>query len=412
MKRSGPAPHVLVPVPPFSAHFERSAQALRGALTDLFASARVDPAVPQAVARRLGLNKNLAWKICKIVNGADLYQSVQHLPGSAGITILLEAFDRAGADELCVASVRQALDDFDAMIEAHAGDRATLELMLDSTLSERTLSPRLEQARKLAFQGNSAVLGVRARLRAAAAILSVSRLDPEYLEVTILSALVDLKRLRSNVSWPLVRFHASVEGDENGPAVEALDPESRRPGEPPLVRRFCSTPLPEIRAIDPEAANAFELCEGPVGKTAKSTCVFGWHFPRFAPMRAQFEGERGEYFIRVDTPAESLLFDLLVHRDLPFDLPPEADFFSLILGAVKPPLTASRRYLLPRMEGARELGTGARVLATPHHARHPEIVKWACDQTGRALEEYRVFRLAVAYPPIPSLGILHFPLIR
>ena len=48
-------------------------QAVRGALTELLVTAGADPERPQAVARRFGLNKNLAWKVCKIINSPDLY---------------------------------------------------------------------------------------------------------------------------------------------------------------------------------------------------------------------------------------------------------------------------------------------------------------------------------------------------
>lgn len=413
MQPTGPSAAGRSPAPPFSEHFERATQSLRGALTDLFASAGVDPAVPQAVARGLGIDKNLAWKVCKIVNGPDVYRSVKHLPGSAGMNILLDAFARAGAGARSLDAVRNSLTGFDEMLALHAGDRATLELMLDSMLAEREASPRLEQARKLAFQGNSAILGIRARLRVAVSILAPSRVDPDFLEVTIVTGLVDLKRLRPTVVWPLVRFHTQVEEEEGGtPRIEPLDPGSVHPGGAPLLSAFSSSPLPAIRSRPGEAGDIYELCEGPVGMTAKATLLFGWTFPRFATWRAQSENDRGEYFIRIDTPSELCLHDLLVHRDLPIAQAPEADFYSLILGPVASPLVQNASSLLPRTENVQELGSGPPVLATPHHARHLEIVRWSCEKRGWSLEEFRGYRLMASFPPVPSLGILHFPLAR
>jgi len=80
-------------------------QNVRGALTELLASLGENPRLPQDVSRRHGINKNLAWKVCKIINSTDVYASAQHGPGPGGIRILLRAFEKAGAPEEALAAV-------------------------------------------------------------------------------------------------------------------------------------------------------------------------------------------------------------------------------------------------------------------------------------------------------------------
>ena len=130
----------------FAEDFEAAMQGLRGALTELLASLGEDPRVPQEVSRHHGINKNLAWKICKIVNSPDVYQSVQHLPGGAGITILLEAFDRADADELAIAKVRHALDAFEARLEKYGEAEAPSDKIRRLEQGIRAITRTIEES--------------------------------------------------------------------------------------------------------------------------------------------------------------------------------------------------------------------------------------------------------------------------
>src|SRR5215471_18956128 len=107
-------------------------QALRGQLIELYSAAGLDPGQPQEVARRLGLNKNLTWKVSKIINAADGLSAIQHVPGAAGMEILLTGLESAGASRRNIDAVHEALERFDQVVERHAGDRAHLDLILDS----------------------------------------------------------------------------------------------------------------------------------------------------------------------------------------------------------------------------------------------------------------------------------------
>lgn len=394
----------------FPSHFERSVQRIRGAFTELLTGVGADPGVPQAVARRFGVNKNLAWKICKIVNTPDPYQAVQHLPGASGCDILLKALRKGGAEAASIDAVRAALEEFEGMVELHAGDRATLERMLGSMRPERVDPLVLEASRKAAFQGNSAVFGVQARVRSGAHLIAPSREFPGRLDVGILGGLVDFRRLRPTATWPLTQEQHAVDDPEGGPRrVEPIDPDVR-PGEPPFVREFCTQPLPDVRSVPASDGTIFELREGPVGNTAALTCAFGWILRGFGSTHATDEDQRGEYFLRLNTPAERAHFDLLVHRDLPFEGAPEFDLYSLMQGRVEIPLTTHTRFLLPHVVTVESLGASPPVLASPHAPRQTELLGVAAARLGCDLAEFRGYRLSLTYPPIPTLAIFHYPL--
>ena len=135
---------------------------LQNALRALYAAVGADPARPQEVSRQFKLNKNLTWKVAKVIQSVDPIEAVPLIPGSEGMEILLCAMEASGPYASPVSAVRSTLAAFEDMVRTHVGDRPTLELLMDGmSRGGRTL----EVSRKLAFRGNSGIWGVQARVR-------------------------------------------------------------------------------------------------------------------------------------------------------------------------------------------------------------------------------------------------------
>jgi hypothetical protein len=232
---------------PFPAHVLAVVRAVRGAISELLTSVGVNPQDPQAMSRGLGLNKNLAWKISRIVQTDDPCVTLEQMPGAAGIKIFLRCLERARASPALLQTTRNAIRDYEQLIEVHSGDRATLEMM-SSQLSTTGRQPRDEYHRKLLFQGMSYVWGVQARVSLKVGIVGPSS-APGLLDFASLSALIDFRRLRQDVTWIVAARRASNDdGSEMcPPAPEAVDPRHAGADQAPLLGDFCSQPLPELR---------------------------------------------------------------------------------------------------------------------------------------------------------------------
>src|SRR5205814_1895516 len=74
------------------------AGSLRSAIIDALGSVETDASKPTKIARRLGLDKNLAWRVSRIASAGDPYSATQHIPGDAGVDILVRSLERGGAD--------------------------------------------------------------------------------------------------------------------------------------------------------------------------------------------------------------------------------------------------------------------------------------------------------------------------
>ncbi|MFT7464903.1 MAG: hypothetical protein ACI9EF_003263 [Pseudohongiellaceae bacterium] len=392
----------LAPSPGFQEDLAATVLLLRGALTDLLASVSADPTTPQVMSRQLGLDKTLAWKVARLVTGADPVESLEHLPGASGLRILLKAATAAGAPAETVARVRLARAAFDRLVEVHSGDRATLDAMLAGLESAgQQQRKRAEAARRQSFLGNSATWGVQARVRVGLHVMAPNDADPSRVDLLNVGALHDLRRLRTDIRWPLVIQKSFGMGLQPGSSDDAMG----RVGEEgaPLLTEFCSTPLPTLQPVAVPNGTAWELCPGPVGLTASMTATFGFLSRAVAPVAAAKSGEYGEHFTMLNIPAEHLLVDLLVHRSLPFAMPPEALLVSHMQSDA--PLAAAdrRRYEIPLHESVAPIGS---VVSTPLLPRYPELVAMAVDRIGLQLSDFQGFRLVMRYPPIPAVAVL------
>jgi len=402
-----PTPASSAPSQTFLDEFEKSVAELRGAFIELLATIDGLPDRPLQISRFLGLDKNLAWKLARVTRAPDPAEAVRHLPGSAGLKRVLEACDERGAGANELKAVRAAIERFEGMVDRHTGDRQTLDLLLASGGPEYPDGARMEQSRKLAFQGNSAICGVQARVRFGVQIIAPSASDATLVDHISLGGLVDMRRLRATAAWPLI----SVGGysDERDPSTD--HPLVPKINDLPILHEFSSDPLPPIRVVPEHGGHLIELAEGPVGDTAAATVVFEWKTKELGSVIGSKPGDVAEFMMYSETPAEALAFDLLVHRDLPFAGAPTVRAYSAMHGRPEYPLIEKARYDLPLSEEVAELGQGPPVLAHPMLPRQRELIEMACARSKWDLAEFRGYRLTVKFPPTPSVFALSYPLL-
>lgn len=401
------------PSPAATSGFEVDAKAVvravRRSFAQLLTAAGLDPTVPQVISRRIGLNKNLAWKISKVVGDEDPAVVLQQMPGPAGIRIFFEGLERAGATEAHLQSARSAVDAYDNLIRTHCGDRASLDT-LSTDLSPAGRAVVDEQHRKLLFQGGGHVWGVQARLMLKLAVIKPSD-DGETLDLAHVSGLFDFRRLRQRASWAMASRHWKTDRGSkmNMPLPEPVDPRFAGVGEAPLMADFCSNPLPTLIKYEHSTGATFELPEGPIGNTAAIDCVIGT-VQRGVPKFRTDEDEWGEHNAICDTPAEQLIYDLFIHESMTFAHEPEALLLSDLRSSMRYPGRDRSRDLLPLGEALRDLGQSDLAPATPEWPRYGDLNQYVFDRLGWKPSEFLAFRIKVAYPVCPSSLVLRYPL--
>ncbi|MBL9149996.1 MAG: hypothetical protein JNM94_15005 [Phycisphaerae bacterium] len=396
----------------FEAEATRIASELRSALGAVMRSVRADVTRPQDMSRRYGLNKNLTWKISKILGDDSLETIARHLPGRPGFVILLRTLKGHGApDDLC-ARLQASLDTFDLFVRDHAGDRETFASMTAALAGGE--AQREELARKAAFQGNSAIFGVQARLQCALhAVFPGSA--PDRASVAVVCGLVDLRRLRRGVSWPVAFLRSGEDGgSELALRSTPLDPRVKR-GEPAIMHDFSTIDASDVRlAKNDGALRRWELSEGPLGKDGSVTCLVGSVSRDLVSLRRTEKETVGEHIVSLTTPAEEFVLDVLVHRSLPLacepsSAAPEAFLVSQLPAVPVYPHEARSGAFLPLSEAPVPIGR-VEDLALPAFAEYQRVVETVCAAGNATFADMRAYRLRFRYPPMPALAIVRYPL--
>jgi hypothetical protein len=383
-------------------------QYVRSSLNALVQAAGADPSQPQEMARRFSLDKTLTWKIARIVGSEDTWSAASHIPGRAGLRTFIDALERAGAPADRAESVREAMDQFEALIERHSGDRDTFEIMLGG-VSEQIARRQSEAFRKMAYTGNSAIWGVQARAQLSMHLLAPSHKFKDGLDYGIVCGLIDFRRLRNDVPWAVASLLSYSDGGRpRHEPITPLDPALKSP-EIPFLKQFCSDPLPDIRAV--QAANdvtRYEFVEGPVGSTASATCVLGWCMPSFASRYRTPEDQLGECTATVSTPVEALYHDVYVHRDLDFPTP-KVLIYSRMPGGPSYPYDGESKGQLQVTEDLHDLGSPPDTMV-PGMPQHGQMVSYACERLGWPVRDFHGYRFRLRYPPVPSMVVMRFEL--
>lgn len=391
--------------PPFPEQYQSAVHGVRAAFTELLLSAGADLAKPRDTARRFDLNKNLTWMVSKIVNSTDVYSIAQHIPGPARVRSLLTAMRKGGATPAAVKKLQAALSDFDRMVEEHTGDRATLELMVSEMSPTEAHGEQLINCRKMAFKGNSGTLGVQAQVQMAAAIVAPNAADPTMADLMQLGGLFDFRRLRSSARWLL--FRRMRWEDDGTPSSEPVDePLFDGPDGSPLIPEFCSNPLPELTVVQEATETQYELPPGPVGNTAAMTCVYGSLLRATGSLYRDPHNRYMELGCSLVTPAETLVFDLLIHESMPWAMKPELGVFSQILASPDHSSPARERNRIVITERVADLGRGLSAMITPTMPRHADLLRAVFERAGWDPNEFHALRFVMSYPPIPATLLL------
>ena len=388
----------------FDDHCRQSVSGLRSALLELYRVVDADPARPQDVSRRYKLNKNLTWKVARIIASEDVYDAVPLIPGPGGLDILLDAMEQAGAPKPALRRVRDAAGEFDRMIELHTGDRSTLELVLDSMGQKRPA----EMSRKLAFQGNSGIWGIQAGVRVTTYVVAPNADDASLLDIVMVGGMTRVRRLRPVERWPVFQVRQYQDDGTAGTRGrrEPIEPATEdRPGEPWLMRSFCDGAMPEIHLRRQGDTTMYEIGDGPVGLTGEFSCYFGVATVGNVPRYRDGSNTVGELVSSVSAPVEALHFDLFFHESLTEAMPPSTEMIGTLGGT----LDGVGSLRLPLLRTFRDLGRGA-MADTPLIDRYGEIVSAVFRNRSWDASRFRCYRLVVEHPPMSSRVIARYSL--
>ena len=392
--------------PQFAIDARQVARTLQDAFAEVLRSVGADPSTPQSIVREVGLNKNLAWKVSRIIQAEDAATALDLVPGNSGIRIFMKAATKARANPEALARAEAAIAAYEDLIRTHTGDRATLEMM-GSELDEARRQQRDEQHRKLLFQGASYVWGAQARVIVKMGAATPGD-KPGCMNFATVSGFVDFRRIRPDVTWTMAKRDSTNDDGSEMPSARWFPLDQSGPTDaPPLLKDFCSQPIPQLQRVETTRNIRYVLPPGEIGNTGALTCLIGM-VQKDLPIHRTPENTYGTHSARCEVPAELMNIDMFLHDSLPFTHRPEISLHSNVGDYAY----SKDGQQLPFNERVKDLGVSNVPLAVPEIPRHRQLVDAFFSMIGYPLGEFHGYRVKIAYPAYPTALVMGYPLLE
>ncbi len=362
------------------------------------------PSRPQELARVLQLDKSLAWKVHRIMQSHDPFAAARLVPGSAAAAILADAARRHASDEHADA-IAGAFHAFDGLVERHAGDRGTFDLLVSGFAPDGKREIDVSH-RKSAFVGNSAILGLHSRVTNIITIIQPAA-DESRLDMVKAGVVHNLRRLRPDVPTPVWRVrHHTADSQLVARRGEPLEPPVRVPGADihvPLLGRFSSELPSPLRAINmPSGLIDIELAPGDVGDTGALTLVFAEIYRDIADRYADPDDRFYDIIHRPYIPTEVLVQDLLIRRGTFPHVRPELAVYHMFDPALELGAPLPERYRLPMDAAVERMGEGRAFFRSQDLPQYPALLTHVFQAAGWNPAGFDLYRVRTPYPIQPS----------
>ncbi|MGA1044827.1 MAG: hypothetical protein ACO3ZY_06465 [Phycisphaerales bacterium] len=382
------------------------AEAVRSSLRRCFETALLPGTGARGCGRALGLRRNLAWKAYAVANSADLPSLLRALPGDNGWALVFEALEQTGRCEAeAIATLRTAVSALATRISEERLDPAALRAIGSGSLESAAERRAMLRSRRSAFTASKQIYGVHAKARIGAFLVAPSTEPGESMvDLAALTIFEGLDRTRPGPPFPFyhrIRTHqAEVSGTRLGGDL--------MPGDL----------APMVPALSSEAIVPEEVRVGPSSKGGQPE-----HFEfvrrsrrRLGPLRVAFaecsrrvaspfvHGSDTHAELRMPTamPVEAVVFDVLIHRDLPLGSEPAASLYGHAADHSR--ATAwHENHRLPLEGDCSETGS----LRLPQalvdvRAPYDALLKLGAETIGAPLSKFRAYRVVVPWPPMHS----------
>lgn len=363
-----------------------------------------------AVSSAFGIHRKLAWQLIKVAYADDPFVAAKHMPSSKSIDVWIQAAQTQGIDVGLVESIRQAELRFQALIDTHASSKSEFDLLIESSSSVKDALTE-ERWRQHSFAGNSFTWGAHCRVLMAMCILMPSDDREDFFHMAQIRGLMGYRQSRPDVRW-LVNQSVALDDDVQHEAAMqrmAIDPDAARAHNGvPVLPEYCSDPMPELmRTKTHDGMMQDEFVSSEIGLRGQRTLVTGELLRNIAPTHAMPNDKVAHFGTAVRIPAEMLHFDFYVRAGLFGDVERELRVFSDIAA----PVAFEDSDSLAVSDTITRLGRGLSLAQSPDLPGHQDLTRSLFDRLGIEPNEYELYRVRMAYPPMPTTVMIKHELL-
>lgn len=408
---------------PHAAVFQTLGLELATALGDLIENEDGTAPRPTDLRNRWKLEQTFCVRVCAAIRADDPFATLYQLPAVTNLRGLIDAAKRRRAPSGRIQRAEVAVQSLKTLIEQLGGNKSHLDTLLSAHVP--AARAKLVHASKQSIHhGMTRILGAETEVALTSFFVYPNEDNPAESDVLALYGSCGLRRLRPDLT--------TILGGRRSPGVEGLDllalaqkslagSDFRSGGLATPLTDFCTYPLPEIEVrVDREqilyllpgwdetrpVTNDEPTFLTPEAAVSEVTNVgYGEVDLFFASIDREVPGAsreipRFEFVFVPRGPIKSLVFDVLVHRDLWG----ESSTPVLDVGRADNVLTT-----LPNEDGmsgqlhcetVEPRGRGTQAIKTRTLPRLVEMVEHVGNTMGWQLDDFVVVRSEVRYPVV------------
>jgi len=357
-------------------------------------------AAPRDLERALGLHKTLSWRVLQVAYAREPLAAAPHVPGEEGMEKFLLAAGKAGAGRGVLDGVRASMDRYRALVKAHAGDRASFDVMLMSLATPAETAVELKAARRAGYRSTSYAWGVQTAVRILAGI--ITPVGDELVDFATVRGHVRARRVRKE---GVLRLSRTIEHDTDSPGGRRatalpIAPEEVEGGVP-LLREFCTQPLPRLEAVALPGKNVeYRFADQALGEGSAITVFSG-------EVRRGLSGARWRSGTNTSNALMLTVRDPIGVGVIDLWVPPEfgVGHRGLVVSAIGvDPLTQTpaQWHVLPASASVERMGRGLPAARLGEAPGYEGAVASCFERLGWGAEGYELHRLRLEYPILGS----------
>ena len=346
---------------------------------------------PSDVQRALRLDKTLGRKVFNLASTAEALGSGGVVPSRKSMGRFLEAAKERGINDETVEGVWNAYEVFEKLIETHAGNRLTFNLMVSGTSGgDDEWFAADGQHRRNAFRAMSHTMGLQAKTHLQLSVITETN-DGKLFDWAMIVGFYGLRVLRP---LPSVRIYGLTLSPGHG-----IDRVYREPLgltgalEGHLLEAYSSKPLPPLSVLD--GTNEFgkwrqvSLNEPEVGNVGTSNLVFGTVHRNVPAV-----GQPLNIISTLTKPVEVFLFDVLKKRGSGRPVKPTG---KAMLG-YNTKFGPEEHLMLKGRFDPQYLGTGSAALSTPEVPHYKDMIDTVAGKLDWDIDDFEAWRIRAEFP--------------
>lgn len=396
----------------FETETVRIVSAIQDHVRDALGQINAPTTTAAELQRDIQLDMKLCWKVHRLIAAPDALAGAPFVLGPANTRDFLKSLEQRGADPRLVVSMKELAEQFEALVQEHAGDRRTFDSMVGARSSAEAERADLRQ-RRSAFRANSHLWGIQVDTVVFTTIYHTSESDPDKVDLIALSGEFGLRRIRRTDIPIFSKTVRITDGDAHTHQHPRQSPLGERIGEASLglLRDFCSNNLPELTSRRREDGLVkIEIPHDALGSTAAMNIVVGLSERQAANL---YRTPNRTYSLDgsvLHKPTKLFLFDLIVESKAFADIRPVCYKLPGHFGIELTPREVPSAPRLADPSPLDMIGHGIDTLRSPEVPDYPGIVASAMDDVGWNPHDFTIYRCRIEYPICLSTVAITTPL--